>query len=244
MGLNRPLGGEGGENEPSRNSNISPLKGFCRLSLLFLCSNKSCSTLRICLTTTRSASPLLSVWLKTFWNSLTAAVIFYWAIWESIASWSLMGPCPDTQTAPQGSTEKTAGHQCLHRACTCSFSVSVLLWYTQNQHYRFIHLCSYASEDIFLPVCISLVLQLKTMTRWIICVHLPPIISCCGVKNADCSHQTHRDWSLYFVTPHSSASKQLILVTPWNVFGNHGLYYYVKIDVTRMYWCWAFVCFI
>lgn len=73
----------------------------------FLCSNKSCSTLRICLIMTRSASPLLSAWPRTSWTSPTAGVRFYWVIWESTASWSSMVPFPETQKAPQDPTKTT-----------------------------------------------------------------------------------------------------------------------------------------
>lgn len=129
----------------------------------FTCSNKSCSTLRICLTTTRSASPLHSVWPRTSWTFLTAEVIFYLGIWESIAFLRSTVPCPVTKRALQGPTRRSRVTKSFTGPCTSQQqrgwrvgnskksqlnSVSILrleriilLWYTENQHYSFIHPC-------------------------------------------------------------------------------------------------------
>lgn len=85
---------------------ISPLNGFYCFSHIPR-SNKWFSTSRICLTTTRSASPPLSVWLRTFWNCPTAAVTSYWGIWESTAWWSSTGPCTEMQASPPLPTKTT-----------------------------------------------------------------------------------------------------------------------------------------
>lgn len=84
----------------------------------FTCSNKSCSTLRICLTTTRSASPLHSVWPRTSWTFPTAGVIFYLGIWESIAFSRSTVPCPETQRALQGPTRRSRVTKSFTGPCT------------------------------------------------------------------------------------------------------------------------------
>lgn len=99
-------------------------------------SNKSCSTSRICSTTTRSASPPPSVWLRTFWNCPTAAATSYWATWESTAWWSSTGPCTEMPAAPRPPTEAADVPPGLY---VLLLSVAVLLWHNHDQRFEFIH---------------------------------------------------------------------------------------------------------
>lgn len=166
----------------------------------FLCSNKLCSTLRICLIMTRSASPLPSPWLRTSWIFPTAAVKFYWVTWESTASWNSMVLYPKTQMALQGQTKTaTEGFVGLLQAECCGPS---LLWAAGTHdwiqilrlHQDFNETCScdtlrtsvmvhssifrHSWRYIFTRSTVSLLLELLRESGWINWFHLSFVVSC------------------------------------------------------------------